>query len=284
MRKKRRSSLETFVMAPREESPRLWQGEFDDPDHSLSRTGARLYYLRAIKKVHPMVLKSLAGEPLEHFRAAKLHEYHFRTLGSVWNDIEANEIPESEPMLAPLRESLWKWAEEWKLNDDWFRARAFFTLADWCFKPQTFAELKWSYGILIWGSEFKVNPFKFEWMWNPLKESRFVAERVMRAAFNEMMREYFEATEARATSLGYKRALRKIELRHFEWLVYFHIKGMTYAQICEQENPQLYADYKIRGVLSDHTKPIKKAINDLSKLMFLPLDKGRTSPGRRRAP
>ena len=280
-RKKKLSALETFVRAPREEAPRLWQGEFDDPDQSLSRTGARLYYLRAIKKVHPAVLEALAGEPLERFRAAKLHEYHFRTLGSVWRDIEASEIPESEPMLVPLRESLWAWAERWNLNDDWFRARAFFTLADWCFKPETFAGLKWSYGILIWGHEFKVEPFKFKWAWNPLKESRFVAERVMRAAFDEMMRQYFDETEARATSLGYKPTRRKIELKRFEWLLCFQIKGMTYAQICEQENPQLYADHEARGTLGDHTKRIKKAINDLAKLMFLPLDKERTTPGRR---
>ena len=111
----------------RVESPRLWQGEFDEPDHALSRTGARLYFLRAIRKVYPAVLETLAGEPLESFRAAGLHEYHFRTLGSVWRDIEADEIPESEPLLAPLRERLLKWAERWNLDDDWFRARLLHT-------------------------------------------------------------------------------------------------------------------------------------------------------------
>ena len=103
----------------------------------------------------------------------------------------------------------------------------------------------------------------------------------MRAAFDEMMKEYFDKTEAHAISLGYKPALRKIELKHFDWLVCFHIKGMTYAQISEQENPQLYADHKAKGDLSDHTKRIKKAVNVLAKLMLLPLDKKRTAPGRR---
>ena len=281
-RQKKRSALDTFIRAPREEAPRLWQGEFDDSDHSLSRTGARLYYLSAIRKVHPAVLEALADEPLNCFRAAKLHEYHFQTLGVVWADIEDNKIPEDEPMLAPLRESLWKWAGAWRLDDDWFRARGFFTLADWCRKPDTLAKLRWTYGILNWGSEWEIEPFEFKWAWNPLVESRFVGERVMRAAFEEMMREYFDKTEAHAFSLGYKPALRKIELKHFEWLVSFHIKGMTYAQICEQENPQLYADHKAKGTLGYYTKRIKKAINALAKLMLLPLDKERTSPGRRR--
>lgn len=281
---KRRSALETFVHAPTEESRRLWKGEFDDPDQSLSRTGARLYYLSAIRKVHDEVLESLADEPLKCFRAAKLHEYPFETLGVVWRDVEANEIPDGEPLLAPLRESLWKWADEWRLDDDWFRARAFFTLADWCRKPAMLAKLQWSYGLIIWGdTEYEIEPFTFKWSWNPLTQSRFVGERVMRAAFDEKMRDYFDKAEAHAISLGYRPALRKIELKHFEWLVSFHIKGMTYAQISEQENPQLFADHKARGDLNDHTKRIKKAINVLAKLMFLPLDKKRTAPGRRPA-
>ena len=49
----------------------------------------------------------------------------------------------------------------------------------------------------------------------------------MRAAFNEKMREYFDKSAAHAISLGYKPALKKVELKHFEWLVLFHIKGMT---------------------------------------------------------
>jgi hypothetical protein len=283
-REKKRSALDTFVKAPREEAPRLWQGEFEDADHSLSRAGARLYYLNAIRKVHPPVLESLADEPLRCFRAARLHEYPYQTLGVVWEDVEANTISEEEPMLAPMRESLWKWAIQWHLDDDWFRARAFFTLADWCRKPDKLAKLQWSYGIINWGHDYEIEPFTFQWAWNPLIESRFVAERVMRAAFDEMMREYFDKTEAHAIALGYKRALRKIELTHFEWLVSFHIKGMTYAQICEQENPKLYANHKAEGDLGDHAKRIKKAINLLAKLMLLPLDKKRTAPGRRRTP
>jgi hypothetical protein len=58
---------------------------------------------------------------------------------------------------------------------------------------------------------------------------------------------------------------------------------MTYAEISERENPQLFADHKAKGDLSDHTKRIKKAINVLAKLMFLTLDKKRTAPGRRPA-
>jgi hypothetical protein len=69
----------------------------------------------------------------------------------------------------------------------------FFTLADWCRKPAMLAKLQWSYGLLIWGdTEYEIEPFTFKWSWNPLTQSRFVGERVMRAAFDEKMRDYFD--------------------------------------------------------------------------------------------
>jgi len=293
----------------------FYSGALDLEDHTLSRINAQMQFLKAIRRHASNVLDELRDELLVYFRSAKLHEskphmmplYWFYVLtlgrgGSLREAIHEHAVflkskgfvPSLDKAvlsltterLRPLANGLWSWSEANGLDVDWVRQRAFFTLAHWVYNgaKSTLREHSgmkdsqndWSYNHPDVAIPFELKDFTFAWAWHPARDSRSSITKIIRQRFKEKLQENLDNTEATfKEQTGIKTPLkRKHNEEHFHWLVLFQVKKMSYSEIVGPSDLR-------KGYLSDDTKKVRKAINDLARLIDLPLRSEGTRPGRR---
>lgn len=285
---------------------RLFEGEFDTEDQLLSKIGAQTQFLKAVKKHAPEVIDSLRAGPFQCFRDAELHKDHWRTMGRYWLDLfalgngktledaiqenydflKSRRYPTSldektaqvlTARLTPLVASLWNWSKNSGLDSDWCRARAFFTLVAWAENSKTELMADWSYGRAeLELPDFQCEDFNFAWAWHPAYTSRSKIDRIVRQRFDNEWRAYLDDTARNFKGEHLTgRVKTKREPEHFTWLVWYQVRKppMSPEEICDalgiKRDPQSY--------LSDDTKKVRKAINEIAHFLGLPLRPAKTS-------
>jgi len=224
---------------------------------------------------------------------ARLENYEFlKSRGQPTDPLDPEKAKLLTDRLEPLARSIWQWSRTSGLDADWCRARAFFTIVQWVFAENKsyFSDhteirtpvMDWSYDHPNVGTPFQFEEFKFEWAWHPGRTSRSVITRVIRSLFEKDLREYLDKTEASfKEQTGIKTKLKeKRGDKHFHWFVLFQVNKLSYSEIVRTYFPKRSNEKRLEYI-SDDTKVVRKAINELAKFIDLPLRKEATKPGRR---
>ena len=83
----------------------------------------------------------------------------------------------------------------------------------------------------------------------------------MHAEIRQVLKDYCDRIESSAVTAGLKRAPRRRELEHFDWIVRYQIKGETFASIARN------ASYKFMG----GRQTVRKAVVELAEYLELTL-------------
>ena len=159
-------------------------------------------------------------------------------------------------------DKLLAWAKHWHLTDRWCLLLAGDT-ARWYGKH---GDAKgWEFqgeGIFVGNFPFRVKrlrvgPFYHDPTWRSPGEFKADVLEQVREALND----YCARTEAAALAAGLKRAPRKRELEHFDWLARYQLKGESFSSIAKTTR------YKFAG----GRQTVRKAITELAKFLDLTL-------------
>jgi hypothetical protein len=228
-------------------------------------------FLRAIKAYAPDVLSSLAKKIMPLYSAlshSDLESIHYPPLCS--------ENPLSGAALQ-FKLVLGEWAKGYHLTDDWLIREALHTLEKW--RLSDVAD-DWAYAQMPKRGYKAGHGFNFTFEpWNGRVETKRSYKARAKAAFDLLLNDHLQRPVERNTKTV-KNAFDNRELSHFNWLVQFQVKSMSYEEIFEHHFPKEHENAKLRGDMSERTKRIRKAINQLAQLIQLSLRKDGTAPGR----
>lgn len=288
---------------------RLFFGEYEPANRELSIGNARVAFLNAVRLHIPNVLRELSGYPFELYKSIGAPYVHWwqikyggrretydaevstrRSRATQQRLVFRKRRDPSQPLeaftpgerVAELRESLLGWASTWHLGPEWCLEHALSTMYDWTQAPGNLEELMWQQGGGSWMVPTKAEERRFVFEhpgWEPTHEFRKKIKEEIIRAFNERLEEYLDSIEAMVSERGFVKTKRKNEREHFEWLACFQVKGMSYEEI--KESFRSGADAGSRTYLSDDTKVIRKAVNELARFIGLPLRDDGCRPGRR---
>lgn len=171
-------------------------------------------------------------------------------------------------LLATLRDvgksgrSLLAWAERWHLRDRWCVVLAQDTLDWWANEP---AAEGWEFerSVTIAGFfPFAIKPLQFgPFYYDPTWRRRREFQKQVLDQVRQALDEYCDRTEADALTAGLKRAPRKRETEHFDWLVRYQVRGESFAAIARSSS------YKFNG----GRQTIRKAVVELADYIALTL-------------
>jgi hypothetical protein len=292
---------------------RLGNGEFESQEEGRvppSVHHARDLFLETLSKMIPEVLSDLYDNAFDTYQKAGLHfdaavheerlkhlntydrigelsrlEYQHRWNSPDWRNFEGEEITYDENLSA-LQSNIFDWSRTWKLDADWCRERAFKTLDWWCSYPDMRERLMWNYEpvwetvIAFRRGEHPRFTFEYKTLY-PRDGHRPTLERRITESFKRELKAFLDSREQMAKEAGMKPVPKKREQTHFEWLVCFQVKGMSPKEILQQYVPSDYAAALERNSMSEYTKRVRKAVNEVSRLIVLPLRNDGIAPGRR---
>jgi hypothetical protein len=134
------------------------------------------------------------------------------------------------------------WAERWQLTDPWCLALARDTIRWYARDPKAQGWRFEGKGLFVGNFPFKITPLRFGPFYydptsrRPAEFKQYVCERV-----NEGLDYYCKQIEETARTLGLKRAPRRREPEHFDWLVRYQVKAESFASIAQNSS------YKFQG-------------------------------------
>jgi hypothetical protein len=295
---------------------RFGNGEFESNIEGVvppSVHHARDYFLRVVRELAPDVLLDLSKKPFDCYRRTGLHfdaTAHQEKLEELnpydqiremsrlrhqhqWNSLDwqhhfENEIIIYNEHLSALQKSIFEWSQTWNLDAAWCRQRAYHTLDYWCSSPVSHKSLVWNYepawGPIVAFRQGEHPRFVFEYKTlYPRVGMRAELERLITEDFQAQLKAFLDSRERMAKDAGMSPVRKKREEMHFAWLVFFQVNEMSYERILEQYFPKEYATAKRDGCISERTKRIRKAVNEVSRLIRLSLRKDGIAPGRRPA-
>lgn len=213
---------------------------YEPSDHSITTWRAREHFLQIIKLHAPEVLEGLHGDPFECFRIAQimnrwnLDDY---TDGRMWTVLEEDTIRDSS--IFDLRESLLHWAETFNLKNQWCLERAFRTLEAWHKHPLFEKSRMWArnataYFMPVGEEEGKLN-FSYE-RWDVTFKNRDEFQREVERAFRQHLVSYCDRIERLTQERGFIEQKLKRDDTHFQWLVWYQIKGKSQKEVSRQFN------------------------------------------------
>ena len=154
--------------------------------------------------------------------------------------LERAAIIEPE-LLATLRrvaaddvDALLAWANRWHLTDRWCRVLARDTARWYATDPHAQGWEFQGQGIFVGSFPFPIKPLRLgRFYHDPTWRSRgdfksYVLQHVRRA-----LDDYCDRIEVAALRAGLKRAPRKREVAHFDWLARYQVKGESFASIAQ---------------------------------------------------
>jgi hypothetical protein len=288
---------------------KLFFGEYEPANRELSIGNARVAFLNAVRLHAPEVLKELSDYPFELYKSigaplvqwwqikyGRCHEAYSaevsarRLRGTQRRVLFRKRRDPSQPVeaftpgerVAELRESLLEWATAWRLEPEWCLEHALRTMYDWNQSPHDLEELMWQQGGGGWVAPTKEDERRFVFEhpgWEPTYDHRKKIKEEITLAFKNRLEEYLDSIEALVSERGFVKTKSKNEREHFEWLACFQVKVMSYEEIRDAFRPT--ADSGQQTYLSDDTKAVRKAVNELARFIGLPLRDDGCRPGRR---
>ena len=159
-------------------------------------------------------------------------------------------------------DALWAWAERWHLTDDWCLVLARDTARRYAMNPDAQGWEFQGQGIFVGCFPFHIKPLQFEKFYHdPTWRSRRVFKADVLEQVRHALDDYCDQIEAAALAAGLKRAPRKREVAHFDWLARYQIKGESFASIAHT------ASNRFEG----GRQTVRKAIVELAKYLELAL-------------
>jgi hypothetical protein len=154
------------------------------------------------------------------------------------------------------------WAKRWHLTDQWCVLLARDTAHWWASDPSAEG---WEFehkSIFAGFFPFKIEPLRFrEFYHDPTWRGRKDFERYVLEQVRQALRDYCDRVERSAVAAGLKRAPRRRELEHFDWIVRYQVKAESFASISRN------ASYKLTG----GRQTVRKAIVELAEYLELTL-------------
>ena len=253
---------------------------------------AMLEFLRAIKRIAPEVLSSLACDVFPLYQSLyqsgtafeRAHLLNYFTHEVIYGVTLAGRIPiarMTEEMLKEqsdgisffnLRAAVYRWAKRFHL-DGWILAFATETLKSWN-QLGTLGDLDWEFDVDRPILVYPTLEFRFEYpQWQPNTDTWSSYEKKLDKAFSQAKHEYNQKMLGTPKDIESRKAVDKVKSEHFEWLVCFQIKGQSYKEIYEKQKATC-------NLGSD--KAVYKAVKESALLIGLPLRNTRRKPGRPR--
>ncbi len=215
--------------------------------------------------------------------------YSFYDEDDTWNVPFFRTPAHKDPNIAAFIEKMFDWSRRHNLDAVWCRARAYETLDFWCYDQSYLERRIWKYEPLdllpfalhpITLSKYDSMEFIFKFLTlYPSVGYRPDVEREITEDFKAQLKFFLDGREKIASKAGMSPTPNKREMSHFIWLAQFQVKEMSYREISNEVDPprgSAKAPY-----LSDDTKKVRKAVNDLARAIKLPLRAEGRRPGRR---
>jgi hypothetical protein len=226
---------------------------------------------------NPLLTNSLDDED-EYMSEVSTHQ--FRGENAV-----ANTPVEMSERISEFRDSLFNWSRRHRLDTTWCRERAYDTLDWWCLSQESRRIQMWDYDgayqtIMAFRGDHPRFTFEYKTLYPREGFRPDVKRRIMEAVEKELDA-FLDGREALAEENGMVAPRQKRDKQHFEWLVCFQVNQMSYADILELYFPNEFATAKKAGNISDRTKRIRKAVNEVADFINLPLREDGVRPGRR---
>lgn len=192
---------------------------------------------------------------------------------------------EKDEHIQVFRDSLFGWSRRHHLDTTWCRERAYETLDFWCFSEEGRKIQMWDYDgayqpIIAFRDDHPKFTFEYKTLYPREGFRQDVKQRIMEAVEKDLDA-FLDQRESLAKENGMVPPRQKRERQHFEWLVCFQVKQLSYAEILKFYFPKEYAAAKLTRNISDRTKRIRKAVNEVADYINLPLREDGTKPGRR---
>lgn len=159
------------------------------------------------------------------------------------------------------RRALSAWAKRWHLTDRWSVLLARDTLRWWTNNPGAEGWEFEHHGIFVGSFPFKIEPLRLSFYHDPTWRRRRDFEKYVFEKVRQALKDYCDRVESSAVAAGLKRAPRRRELEHFDWIVRYQIKSEPFASIAQN------ASYKFKG----GRQTVRKAVVELAKYLELTL-------------
>jgi len=159
-------------------------------------------------------------------------------------------------------DALSAWAKRWHLTDRWCWVLARDTACWYATHPGAQGWEFQGQGIFVGSFPFaikplRLGPFYHDPTWRSRRDFKaYVLAEAARATDN-----YCDRIEAAAVAAGLKRAPRRREVEHFDWLARYQVKGESFASIAR------IASYKLGG----GRQTVGKAVTELAEYLELTL-------------
>jgi hypothetical protein len=154
------------------------------------------------------------------------------------------------------------WAKRWHLTDQWCVLLARDTARWWTSHPSAEG---WEFehqSIFAGSFPFTIEPLRFrEFYHDPTWRRRKDFEKYVHEQVRQALKDYCDRIERGALAAGLKRAPRRRELEHFDWIVRYQIKRESFASIARN------GSYKFMG----GRQTVRKAIVELAEYLELTL-------------
>src|SRR5215510_7276756 len=217
------------------------------PDNS--KIAYRFVFLNVAQELEHRILESLWTDVFPHFR--RLNQNFVRSLAPVEIRPARRKIADILDIQYPHEDECWRnfvaraqarqnleqlqlyledWGTPWHLSDHWILDWVLHTLDSW---RRVSAE---NYSG-VWASPpwFRPIPppsemtFQFESLWMLNEETPIQARSRMKQEFGIRLKEFFDTR--RDVVVAYHGLPRRLDRKHVEWLVRYHVLGQSYSQI-----------------------------------------------------
>jgi hypothetical protein len=223
------------------------------------------------------------------------YDVHDRN-GTWWSAF--NMPPHTDPNIEQFILTLFNWSNKYGLNATWCRQFAYETLDLWSQSERYRKARIWWYTTAHVSSSrlgksnrksvmllrpFEPWPQEFVFKWTtlyPVQGFRGTEKKLISAKFDKELDTFLNRCEQQAQDANLVRSVRKNTREHLQWLVDFQVRRMGYNEIRGTGKSRKTSPNSPQSS-GDETKTVRQAINQLAKLIELPLRDEPRRPGRR---
>jgi hypothetical protein len=178
--------------------------------------------------------------------------------------------------LSQAVEGIFRWSEAVSLDAEWCRRYAYETLDLWCREPDYRGKRIWQclpYSLPITLSEVGIIHLSFPEMsiQYPVTFSKAELIAELKKHIYEALEKEIDDSLSRArlrTAVDKRKLMTKYNLDHFDWLIDYQFRGKSFKEIARADSVD---DSQNKESIPDDTKKVRKAVNQLAKLLELPI-------------
>jgi hypothetical protein len=233
-----------------------------DPLLSGVRQNACKYFLDAVRRYYPKVLKRLRGEALDLCKAVREEASTLdpAILGNaaapyyLFPNYRLTNTPCTPasftlpPVFEHFDQAVARWAMSVHLDIPILMDTARLTLYFWALNAENARKLRWHHVFRGWPVRHDETRVRFIGRgWDPHAESRTSAHVRLVSAFQRAIKKYLDAQERKAQQGGAQKVPKKIQAEHFDWLALYQVGGLSYSEIarrCASSRKNLALDRK----------------------------------------